>query len=289
MYSRKRVLRWLIIVLWIGLAAYPVLDAWSYYLTPLAQRHEHPLHEWYRPTGLIGHGLGIVGTLLIVIGVASYMLRKRWHRLHALGTLRSWLTFHIFLCTLGPFFVLLHTTFKVGNIVAIAFWSMAIVVISGIFGRYVYLHIPKLSDGRFLTPGDVQRAQQQLLQKLAHQLNLPPETLQEIFSRFIPPQTETRFSYALWKMLQFDWQRHRIQKQLAELLRQYGADSTRLSKNIPTLIDLLKLSYQAHTLLPLQRAFGYWHTLHIPLALTMLVVVIIHVSVAIAFGYTWIF
>jgi hypothetical protein len=39
----------------------------------------------------------------------------------------------------------------------------------------------------------------------------------------------------------------------------------------------------------MQRLFGYWHVLHIPLAIVMLITFIVHVGVAIAFGYTWIF
>ena len=35
--------------------------------------------------------------------------------------------------------------------------------------------------------------------------------------------------------------------------------------------------------------FHYWHVIHKPFAYVMLVVVIIHVGVSIAFGYTWIF
>ncbi len=48
-----------------------------------------------------------------------------------LGKLKHWLQVHIFFCTMGPFLILLHSAFRVGGIVAIAFWSMALVVGSG--------------------------------------------------------------------------------------------------------------------------------------------------------------
>ena len=43
-----------------------------------------------------------------------------------------------------------HTTFKFGGIVAISFWSMTAVVLSGIIGRYIYNQIPKNIAGNEL-------------------------------------------------------------------------------------------------------------------------------------------
>ena len=58
---------------------------------------------------------------------------------------------------------------------------------------------------------------------------------------------------------------------------------------IPLLVDNAHLQVRAQVMQPFIRAFGYWHVLHIPLALVMLIALIIHIAVAIAFGYTWIF
>ena len=103
----------------------------SYYQTSLAERFYHPDYADFKPSGAWGHGLGIIGSLLLIIGVASYMIRKRWRRISRLGILKHWLEFHIFLCTLGPILVLFHTSFKFGGLVAISFWSMVAVVTSG--------------------------------------------------------------------------------------------------------------------------------------------------------------
>ena len=40
-----------------------------YYMTSIEERFYHPDHDYFKPSGLFGHGLGIVGTLLILIGV----------------------------------------------------------------------------------------------------------------------------------------------------------------------------------------------------------------------------
>jgi hypothetical protein len=39
----------------------------------------------------------------------------------------------------------------------------------------------------------------------------------------------------------------------------------------------------------MQKLFKYWHVAHLPFALVMLVIMVVHVAVSIVFGYTWIF
>ena len=51
----------------------------------------------------------------------------------------------------------------------------------------------------------------------------------------------------------------------------------------------LALEQQGRLLLPFQRLFSYWHILHLPLAIVLLIVTIVHVVVAFLFGYVWIF
>ena len=85
-----------------------LVEGYSYYQLGIEDRFYHDQHQLLKPSGLIGHGLGIVGSLLIVAGVSIYMIRKRVRRFARLGVLKYWLEFHIFLCSLGPILVLFH-------------------------------------------------------------------------------------------------------------------------------------------------------------------------------------
>jgi len=96
----------------------------SYYSTPLEERFYHEQHETYKPSGFIGHGIGIIGSAALLVGVFGYMARKRIRKFTRIGYLKHWLEFHIFFCSLGPVLILYHTTFKFGGIVAISFWCM---------------------------------------------------------------------------------------------------------------------------------------------------------------------
>jgi len=159
----------------------------EYYVTRLTERPFSPLHELYAPTGLIGHGFGIIGSLMVIVGVALYSGRKRIPFLARVGKLRGWLQLHIFLCLLGPFLILLHTTFKFGGFVAISFWSMTLVVGSGVFGRYVYVWIPKTMNGRFLEAKEVREQLHQLLEAVAQKTSLSADQLYAI----LRPETAT--------------------------------------------------------------------------------------------------
>ncbi len=44
----------------------------SYYNTSMEERFFHPDHTLLNPSSNLGHGLGIVGSLLMIIGVSSY-------------------------------------------------------------------------------------------------------------------------------------------------------------------------------------------------------------------------
>ena len=55
---------------------YLIYTGTPYYRTDLEERFFHPDHASLKPSGPLGHGLGIIGTLLMMFGVFSYMLRN---------------------------------------------------------------------------------------------------------------------------------------------------------------------------------------------------------------------
>ncbi len=284
--ERKKTHGLILATLWVLLALIPFVQGFAYYLSPLSERPYMLLHDAFKPSGIIGQGLGILGSLMMLVGVGSYMARKRWSFLQRYGKLRTWLTFHIFLCTLGPFLVLLHTTFKFGNIASISFWSMAIVVASGVFGRYVYIHIPKSADGQFFTPQDLKRAQENLIKQVATLTQVHPQEIVTLVDRVGPTKGILQ---ALFKTIRFGLQSRKMEKYFDRALTARGVDAGIRGRAVPLMQQNAQLQLRRRVMAPFVRAFGYWHVLHIPLALVMLAALIIHIGVAIAFGYTWVF
>lgn len=53
--------------------------------------------------------------------------------------------------------------------------------------------------------------------------------------------------------------------------------------------DELALERRIGRLKTMQNLFKYWHVAHLPFALVMLIIMVIHIIVTITFGYRWIF
>jgi hypothetical protein len=99
------------------------------------------------PAGdLFGHGLGIFGFLLMLMTETLYSIRKRT-RSARWGRMSSWLQFHIFSGLVGPYMVLLHTSWKFNGLAGVTTLLTVIIVISGFVGRYIYTRIPRTADG----------------------------------------------------------------------------------------------------------------------------------------------
>ena len=78
-------------------------------------------------SGLFGHSLGILGFTLMLMTETLYSLRKR-SRSARWGRLSSWLRFHIFTGLVGPFMVLLHTSWKFNGLAGIVTLLTLIIV-----------------------------------------------------------------------------------------------------------------------------------------------------------------
>lgn len=174
------------------------LNGMDYYLTPLTEKPYHPDYEMWKPTGFYGHGLGFLGTIMILIGVIIYSSRKRLKFFSNFGNINYWLEFHIFLCIVGPIFILYHTTFKLGGIVAVSFFSMTSVVLSGFIGRYFYVQIPKNIKGQELSLDELDEENKNLSQKLIEIHSLDAEVLSMIDKTFLDIKNKSNeFGYLL--------------------------------------------------------------------------------------------
>lgn len=261
---------------------------YSYYRVSLEERYFHPTNEALKPSGILGHGFGIIGSLFMILGVSLYMLRKRFRVFHRIGILKHWLEFHIFLCTLGPILVLFHTSFKFGGIVAISFWSMVAVFLSGVIGRFIYLQIPRTIEGRELDLSEVQELKGELSQNLIESLQLDASS-KKIIEESISAKAQILrgglFSGYFRKMRE-------DRKSLGvvrAVLKKNNVSKEQKKQVIALVKSELSLNRRIERLTTMQNLFKYWHVAHLPFALVMLIIMIIHVGVTIVFGYKWIF
>ena len=107
-------------------------------------------------SGFFGHSIGILGFLLMVMTETLYSLRKR-SRSARWGNMSSWLQFHIFTGIVGPYMVLLHSSWKFNGLAGISLWLTVMIVLSGFFGRYVYTSIPRSFEGIELETSELEK------------------------------------------------------------------------------------------------------------------------------------
>ncbi|HNK62915.1 MAG TPA: hypothetical protein PLE14_02610 [Anaerolineales bacterium] len=123
---------------------------------------------------LIGHSLGIIGFIMMLMTETLYTLRKS-SRSAAWGKMSSWLQFHIFTGLVGPFMVLLHTSWKFNGLAGATTLLTMIIVFSGFIGRYISTRIPRTMDGLeidgTLSQEALKRARQ--LMSLWHTVHIP--------------------------------------------------------------------------------------------------------------------
>lgn len=256
----------------------------EYYKTGVEERVYHDDHAAFKPSGIVGHGLGIIGSLFIVVGVSSYMARKRYRFMSRMGLLKHWLEFHIFLCTLGPLLVLFHTAFKFGGLVAVSFWSMVAVFFSGIAGRFIYLQIPRSIEGRELSLGEVRAMKGDLAELLQGSFSIDNESYNKIIETVKKGRELNSGSFL--KNYFKDLESLRSVKQV---LKTKGLPSDSYRNIISLVKKDIKINRRIARLDKMKELFGYWHVAHLPFALVMLIIMVIHVGVTILFGYRWIF
>ncbi len=261
---------------------------YAYYKISLEERFFHQDHTTLKPSGILGHGMGILGSALMILGVSFYMLRKRYRIFSRIGVLKHWLEFHIFLCTLGPILVLFHTSFKFGGIVAISFWSMVAVFLSGIVGRFIYIQIPRSIEGRELSLTEIRDMKGDIGEALTGSAQLD-ETSYKVIVDAIKVKPEFRQSNFFTRSFRNSMENLSTIRTVKATLRKNNLPKAQRLQVLSLVKNEMSLNRRIERLVVMQNLFKYWHVAHLPFALVMLIIMIIHVAVTIVFGYKWIF
>ncbi len=233
-------------------------------------------------SSLFGHGLGIIGFLLMLMTETLYSLRKR-SRSARWGRNATWLRFHIFTGLLGPFMVLLHTSWKFNGLAGAVTLLTVIVVLSGFIGRYIYTAVPRTADGVMLETADLEgeigKAEAELqrwladrpdaAQALAHHLDAQPD-----FAEGRLRMVLGRAFLELWVRLR--WWRER--RHLDPASRSQARELDRLLRRRRI------LRRQVASLALARRMLATWHAVHIPIGMVLFVAAFIHVGAALYYA-----
>jgi hypothetical protein len=283
------VIDWFVIVVAVltGAAMLGYLSwAGRYYLLPLWERPETPLHALLRPSGSVGHLFGWVGAGMIIVGILLYSSRKRIPFLQRRGPMRTWLNVHIYLCLVGPVLVSYHTALKLHGVAVYSYWSMMIVAASGIIGRWLYQQFPRTSRDKEMSIEDMRADQAEARRRLETEFRLSPASLAEVDAL---AERTVKFighgAQALPKLLLDDLARP---FRLAALRRHLLAQRHLPRTEAHALLDLLRRRVAAERRIAFlgtfRRFFTYWHVTHLIFFVLMFAMLVLHVASALFFG-----
>ena len=246
--------------------------------------------RYISPNRGVGYWLGIIGGSLMLL-LLVYSLRKRWTWLSFLGSTPSWFRFHMVLGIAGPVCILYHANFGIGATNSnVALFSMLTVAISGLIGRYIYVHIHHGLYGRKLELGEL-RTGAEGLRNLSGSISFLPELvtrIEAVEQRLLKAGPHLSFlgfakpPVVAFIALEARWQLHRYIRHALHAGARRSAvvalEHKRLGLTARCYVDRrLAATRRVAGFEGYERLFSLWHALHIPLIFIMVIAAVIHV------------
>jgi len=229
-----------------------------------------------------GHSLGIFGFTLMIMTETLYTLRKRT-RSSRWGRMSNWLKFHIFTGLVGPYMVLLHTSWKFNGLAGIVMLLTVIIVASGIVGRYIYTAIPRTADGVELASSQLEQEIMTGEAELQRWLNTRSDATRTLPKHLIAPDDKERtqlffiFGYAFLEW-GHRWQWWLEKRRVDTTVR---AQISQLEKMIQ---QRRALRRQVDSLAMARRMLSLWHAVHIPIGVALFTAAFVHIVAAIYYA-----
>jgi hypothetical protein len=278
-FFRSGVLTFVVLVLlattlwWVGA---------DFYVLPMAKRPDHPMYRKLSATGTWGLTYGAVGTLLIFTNLL-YLVRRKlaaWR----LGSLAGWLNLHVVTGLAGSLLIVFHSAFQVRNgVAAISAVSLAVVVFTGVVGRYLHTLTPTVDTVRM---AKVFLELDALVPRLG-------ANLRAALKRMPVTRIESHLTLAraLAKLPRW-WRESHARRQVMNVtiqgIRRGPPSSSRPSAE-KLLRELRQLAVaEVHTVMA-NSLLQVWRPMHRFFAISMLLAVAVHIGIAWYYGYRWIF
>ena len=245
------------------------------------QREEYWLSAERGP----GYVLGIIGGVMMLL-MLLYPLRKNWKILSRVLRVKDWFRAHMILGILGPTLILFHCNFNLGSTNSnVALFSMLLVVLSGLIGRYVYRQIhhglygSQVTYKELLADYDAEK----------HLRNFPAAMAEKISADLESIQLQTTDTNS---SLLSQWQTVRsVSRSSKQLIERLNKIIKLVKKKVPNsdLVNLVRLKTQMKKEVAILKKmsrlalynhlFSLWHILHLPIFLMLVVTATVHVVV----------
>jgi putative YpdA family bacillithiol system oxidoreductase len=269
-------------LLGLTITAFLAYKGWDYYLLPGIQRLRAAAHGSLKPSGLWGHGVGVVATAFMLSNFL-YPVRKRLGLLKGRAPIRTWLTFHMFVGFMSPLVILFHGAFQVNNqLAAGTLLALVVVVGTGIVGRFVYGLIPA-EHGAVLEESEVLAALERARGQIEDAVSGTGDAEAARAALASLDHASGSFFAALVRLAT-------VRLRLAGKLRSFRSriDAGHFDELRRAARAVARLRVQAQFLKSFKHLLTGWRLFHATLAAFLVVAIAAHIGVSIFLGYRWI-
>ncbi len=240
------------------------------------------IYLWHAPLGVANGGTGYgltTGTVAAsaMIFLMLYAKRKRAYQ-SSIGTLKSWLSAHVWIGAALIILVPLHTGFQFNyNVHTLSYLFIVVTILTGIWGVFLCVSVPPNLEAR--REGQSARSLLTEVQELSNQIaaqikNKSPQFLQ------LANQIDFTVELSIWRILftrnflPVELDEKQIGKKINELSTQEQEDALKLAGLVERKILLVGKLYRDLKLLALLKI---WLYIHLPFAVGAFTLLIIHI------------
>lgn len=245
---------------------------------------------WYEAGDDLGYWLGVAGGSFMLI-LLLYPVRKHFRFAHNWGNMKWWFVVHMFLGVAGPFLILVHTTFRIGSLNAgVALFSMIVVALSGVVGRFLYTRIHRGLRGELTGLRELQARAKLDQDEARSRLAFAPQVeamLKAFEERELraSPGWGTHARQAFWLPVQQWWTYRRCVMAIHRPIRRlakHGRWSRRDLERREALSRKLVRRYlnavvRVAQFTAFERMFSLWHVAHVPFVYLLAASAVVHV------------
>jgi len=172
--------------------------------------------------------------------------------------------------------------------VAISFWSMVAVFLSGIIGRFIYIQIPRSIEGRELSLHEIKDLKSDIGEILNNSFKIDEESYKAIVDS---TKKKVEIYHDNFFIRNFRKYRDDVStiRDVKSVMKKNQIPQDQYKQIIKLVKNEISINRRIDRLVTMQNLFKYWHVAHLPFALVMLVIMIVHVIVTVVFGFKWIF
>jgi hypothetical protein len=167
---------------------------------------------------------------------------------------------------------------------------MVAVVLSGFAGRFIYVQIPRTIQGKEIGMRELESESESIQKNIRNNYSLE-ENLFSSISEYSSPEKYRNLSLgsSLLFVLKDYFKLRSFTSGLRKNLKSAGISVSERKEILVKIKQQLILTRRIGLLRTMQKLFKFWHIVHLPFAITMFVIMFIHIIVTIIFGYRWIF